>query len=351
MNRRDFMRPTHVAAALGQAVALLDSDDKANDDSVIPELALIRAQRRAMATLFEIALPIGTPDALFHAESALDEIDRVEDKLTAYRETSETSRLNRKAFHDPVVVDDELFRLLALCQRLNEETGGAFDITSGPLIKAWGFFRRRHRLPGASELAEALSRVGMRHVELNAKNQSVRYSRPCVEINFGSIGKGHALDRVADLLMGKGIDAALVHGGYSSVFALGSTAGTARGWPITVRHPWAPERHLAVLHLRDRGLATSAATYQHFDFQGRRFGHIIDPRTGYPAATMLSATVVAPTAAEADALATAFFINGIEWARRYCDSHPEIGAVMLPADGEIPVTVNLPISLRQGHRP
>src|SRR5207245_854365 len=104
------------------------------------------------------------------------------------------------------------------------------------------------------------------------------------------------------------------------------------GWPVGIRHPWNPKRRLAVTWLRDRALGTSAATFQHLEHEGRKLGHILDPRTGWPAEGIASASVLAPTAAEADALATAFFILGIEKAKTYCENHPNIGAVLLPAE-------------------
>jgi thiamine biosynthesis lipoprotein len=341
MHRRDFLRPNHLAAVAGNAFGALGVLAAASPKSPPDEFTLIRAARRAMATQFEIALPFRTTDALILAELALDEVDRQEGLLTAYRETSEISRINRQASKDPIQIDASVFQLLALAGQLYRSTEGAFDITAGPLIKTWGFYRRCHRLPSARERAEARDRVGMCHVGLNPESRTVRFRKAGVEINLGSIGKGYALDRAAELLVSEGVKSALMHGGHSSIYALGAPPGDANGWRITVRHPWDPERRLAVLRLHDRGLATSAATFQSFETGGRRFGHIIDPRTGWPADGMASVTVVAPTAAEADALATAFFIQGPHWARRFCEANPDVSAVMLPNNTEQAVFLNL----------
>jgi thiamine biosynthesis lipoprotein len=177
----------------------------------------------------------------------------------------------------------------------------------------------------------------MQFVQLDLCQRTVRYLREGVEINLGSIGKGYALDEVGRLLRERwGVSAGLVHGGHSSVLAVGAQPGQERGWPVGVAHPWEPRR-LAVLHLRDRALGTSAATFRHLEYNGRKLGHILDPRTGWPAEGLASVTVTAPTAAEADALATAFYILGVDWARDYCAGHPEIGGVLLPQDGETAV--------------
>jgi thiamine biosynthesis lipoprotein len=182
----------------------------------------------------------------------------------------------------------------------------------------------------------------MRHVELDAERRTVRYYRPGLEINFGSIGKGYALDRAAGLLRDRwGIVSGLLHGGHSSVYAIGTEPGEPRGWTVGLSHPCQPERRLALLRLRDRALGTSAATFRSLEYNGRKLGHILDPRTGWPAEGIASASALAPTAAEADALATAFYILGVEKTRAYCETHHGIGAVLLPDGAERLVVLGL----------
>jgi thiamine biosynthesis lipoprotein len=193
------------------------------------------------------------------------------------------------------------------------------------------------------ELRSVLERVGMRHVVLDVAQRSVRYLRNGLEINLGSIGKGYALDRAAQLLRDRwNVTAGLLHGGHSSVYAIGSEPGRADGWRVGLRHPWDATRRLGVVRLRDRALGTSAATFQYLEYNGRKLGHILDPRSGWPAEGMASASVLAPTAAAADALATAFFILGVEPARAYCEQHSDIGAVLLSSeDNALPVILGL----------
>ncbi len=327
MNRRDFLQPHRLAAAATPP----------------PDAALLRLARRAMATTFEIVLPFDSDAALTHGQAAFDLLDQLEDQLTVYREHSEVCRLNRTAFHAPVPVERSLFDLLREAARITEETEGAFDVTTGALIKEWGFFRGPRRVPSDAEREAALERVGMRHVELDAERQTVAFRRRGLEINLGSIGKGHALDRVGDYLAATGkFPAVLLHGGHSSVYARGSPNDDPRGWRVGITHPWDAGRRLAEVWLRDRSLATSAATFQYLEHDGRKLGHVLDPRTGWPAAGLASATVVAATGAEADALSTAFYVGGVETARRYCVAHPAVGAVLLPeGDGAELVTFNL----------
>jgi FAD:protein FMN transferase len=337
MNRRDFLS-RRLASSAGQVLGALD---ELLPPAAPPEVALLHLKRRAMATAFEVVLPFGTPDAMQIGEDAFDLIDRLEAQLTVYCDSSEVSRLNRLAATVPVPVEAGLFGLLEQSEQLTRDTEGAFDVTAGALIKAWGFFRGPRRVPPPEERQQALAQVGMQHVALDTNNRSVAFRRPGLEINLGSIGKGYALDRVAACLRRRwNLSSALLHGGHSSVYAVGSQPGNPRGWAVSLRHPWKDAR-LAVVRLRDRALGTSAASFQHLEHQGRKLGHILDPRSGWPAEGVASASVVAPTAAEADALATAFFILGVEKAQQYCAAHPEISAVLLPDGASAPVLIGL----------
>lgn len=300
-------------------------------------LTLVRVSRRAMATTFEIALPYGTPDAVEAAEDALDLIDDLEDQLTVYRDHSEVSRLNASAADGPVVVEDRLFDLLTDAAMLTNETAGAFDPATGALVKAWGFFKREGRVPPPVDLAAARECSGMRHVVLNVEKRTVKFRRRGLELNLGGIGKGYALDRAAELLRTKwGVTSALLHGGGSSVYALGSPPNRS-GWPVAIRHP-SKKRSLGTVRLTDQGFGTSAATFQFFVYNGKKLGHLLDPRTGWPAAGTASASCVAPTAAAADALSTAFFVIGADAAIMHCRPRPELGAVVLPDDADVIAT-------------
>jgi thiamine biosynthesis lipoprotein len=329
MNRRDLLHSADMARTAGMLLGpwLQFAHDEADE---CQELSLLRFSQRAMATLFEVMFPMGRGGAAELASRVFEQIEQLEAQMTVYREDSEISLLNQHAFTQTVSVEAQLFGLLSLATQIHRETNGAFDITAGPLIKAWGFFRRQGRVPTPEERQESLSRVGMRWVELDQARRSVRFRRPNMEINLGSIGKGYALDRVAKDLRAQGVDAALLHGGGSSVFALGAQPNEPRGWPVGIRHPWHEGESLGLVYLKDQALGTSAATHQHLEYNHRKLGHLLDPRTGWPAEAVASASAIASSAAEADALATAFFVLGIDKTRLYCQTHPGIGAILLP---------------------
>lgn len=317
MDRRTFLDPGQLLAAL----------DAAPPPRATP---LLHLGWRAMATQWEIILPLGTPDATAAGQDAFFLLDEIEARLTAYRPTSEVCRLNAAAPFADVGLSAELFDLLALAQEVSAETQGAFDVTAGALIKAWGFFKGPRRVPAESAIAAARARTGMQRVRLDPQRRSARFAVPGLEINLGAIGKGWALDRLTEHLAGRWkISSALLHGGRSSVYGRGCPPGAPRGWAVGITHPERPEQRLARIYLRDRALATSAATYQYLEHGGKKYGHLLDPRTGWPASGVASCSVLAPTSALADALSTAFFILGREPAQAYCQRHPEVGVLLL----------------------
>jgi thiamine biosynthesis lipoprotein len=295
-----------------------------------------QATRRAMACEFAIQYHAADgPAANAAILESLDLIDQLEVQLTIYRDTSEILEINRRAFEEPVPVEPQLFALLELCVWLHAETRGAFELTSGPLSRVWGFLRREGRLPPDDEVAAALALVGGEKISLDLSNHTIRFREPGVEINLNAVGKGYALDRVVQLLADRGVDNFLIHGGKSSVAARGCDRNEGAGsWRIAVPHPHDAERTVGDLLLRDEALGTSGAGTQFFELDGRRYGHLIDPRTGRPADGVYTATVIASTGAEADALSTAFYIMGPGGAAEYCATHPTIGAVLVcPREG------------------
>jgi thiamine biosynthesis lipoprotein len=312
---------------------------------------LIRASRPAMGSFFEVRLAARTPGAVELATRALDRVDELERQLTVYRDDSEVSRLNATAHLGPVEVEPGLFGLLETAVGLAEATGGAYDVTAGALSLAWGFVKGPRRVPDPETLADARARTGSSHLTLDPARRTVAFDRPGIVINLGSIGKGYAIDQAADVVRDYWWPTtALVHGGQSSLYALGSPPGHFGGrWPIALRNPFDPSRPLGVLHLRNRGLGTSGAAFQHFEADGRVYGHILDPRTGEPALGPASVTVLAPTAAEADALSTAFYLLGPDAAAAYIAAHPEVGAVFVAegsADGSPQVVCLGEVGLR-----
>jgi thiamine biosynthesis lipoprotein len=302
--------------------------------------------RKAMACQFEVIFNIHDNDqATPWGVEALDLIDAVEDRITVYRSDSELALLNARAADDWQSVSDELFSLLVLARDLNDRTLGAFDVTAGPLIRAWGFLQRQGRQPDPGALMAARRCSGMDLVEFDMTARRIRFRQPGVEINLGAIGKGWAIDRAIDRIAEGGIVDVFIHGGHSSLRACGCRGfchpdGAGEGWPVGLRHPLRPRDRLGSILIQNRALGTSGSGTQFFIDQGRKLGHILDPRTGHPATGVLSATVLAPTAAEADALATAAYVLGPTEIERIAPAGGPVAALLvLPGsrDGQLAV--------------
>ncbi|MBN1589390.1 MAG: FAD:protein FMN transferase [Pirellulales bacterium] len=338
-SRRDFLKGRPAVDAMADRLdhAPTDPTYKTNEPA-LSEGCFLRVSREAMAGQFEVLFNVGQyPHAAEAAMAALDEAERIEEQISFYRASSELTRVNQLAAAGPVKVEAALFDLLELAVQLHGETGGTLDITAGPLSDAWGFSRRQGEIPDQQRLEQAMACVGCDKLELDAKSRTVRFRTPGMQINLGAIGKGHALDRCADLLTSQGIDDFMIHAGQSSVIARGSirpvgtTPAEAKptGWLVGVHDPLHHGRRLAEVRLDDRALGTSGSEKQFFRYQGRRLSHVLDPRTGWPAEGLLSATVLAPTATVADGLSTAMFVMGPGKAIAFCETHSELATVLV----------------------
>src|SRR5688572_1523820 len=267
-----------------------------------------------MATRFEIVLHGDNPVALRAAgEEALDEIERIEAQLSLYRNTSEIAHINVRAAREAVQVSPAVFRLLEQARKLSQETGGAFDITIAPLVRCWGFMGGTGALPSQDAITDARSKTGMHLVELNANNFTIRFAREGVMLDLGAIGKGYAIERATTILREEGITSAILHGGTSTVSAIGCPLD-ANAWKIAIErpieNPGIPPTTLAVVPLNDESLSVSAVWGRSFQSGNKTFGHVIDPRTGEPTNAAVLSAVVLPSATETDALSTALLTLG-----------------------------------------
>jgi len=279
-------------------------------------MPVVTLARNAMATRFEMVLHGDDPAQLRAAgEEALEEIERLESRLSLYRESSEISHLNARASAGPVRVSPALFDLLQRAKTLHQETGGAFDISIAPLVRCWGFMGGTGRLPDAAEIESARVKIGMNLVLLNPEDRTVQFSRPGVMLDLGAIGKGYAIAQSAEILKEAGISSALLHGGTSTVCAIGHPPDSA-AWSVAIQTPptpgGPPPELLATVPLRDEAMSVSAVWGRSFVADGKLLGHVLDPRTGRPAGSALQAAVVLPDATETDALSTALLVLGQE---------------------------------------
>jgi thiamine biosynthesis lipoprotein len=247
------------------------------------------------------------------AAAAFEEVHRLDRMLSNYLPDSEWSRVNRDAGVGPVKVSPELFQLLSDCMEYGRKSGGAFDITVGPLMKVWRFFKGEGQLPRRRAVVDALLRVGYRHVRLDRAAQTVQFDHPGVELDPGGIGKGYAVDRMVDVLTRMGVNIALVTAAGSSIYGMGAPPEEPNGWRIAIRAPRDPSQPAAEAFLKDMSMSTSGSYEKFFWAEGRRFSHLMDPRTGYPAQGTSSVSVLAPRTIDSEAWTKPYFINGRAW--------------------------------------
>ena len=247
---------------------------------------------------------------------SLDEVDRIDRLMSHYKSDSALSRVNREAAQHPVGVDPELFDFIAEAMRYHRDSGGTFDITVGPLMKAWGFFRGEGRVPSDEELTAARRLVGGGHVTLNPASRTIGFDQPGVELDLGGIAKGYAVDRVVGLFKRRRIVAALISAGGSTIYALGAPP-ERDGWNVTIQDPIDARKIALTLDLKDRAVSVAGSSEKSFEAGGVTYSHIMDPRTGMPAQGVLSVVVLAGSGTAGDALDDAFFVLGPDRSQAY----------------------------------
>ena len=312
----------------------------------------LRLARFAMGTRFEVVL-LGTDSARLRAagEAALEEVALLDADLNRFSKGSFLSFLNARAGAAPVRLDPGLFRLFRLCLRVYRKSGGAFDVTVGPLMECWGFHDMRSSgtagTEGVHSLEAARERVGFRHVALDGRTGTVRFLRPGLSLDFGAVAKGFALDRAAEVLRETGVETALLHGGTSTVLALGE-APEGGPWKVGIRRPGREDRLLGTALLEDRALSLSAPHGRTIQRAGRRLGHVMDPVSGRPAQGAALAAVISASAARADAWSTALLAAGPARFEEVTRAAGGITALLLAEEraGKLPDDL-----LRRGPRP
>jgi thiamine biosynthesis lipoprotein len=316
-----FLLPLVGAAASAPARPAAKSDALRLESSVV-----------AMGSAYSVAVYGDDRTRMEEAvDAAFEEVRRLDQMLSNYKPESELSEVNRFAAERPVKVTPELFGLISACVEYSRASEGAFDITVGPLMKIWGFYKGTGRLPHRAEIRGALERVGYRNLLLDAANGTVRFAQSGVEMDPGGIGKGYAVDRMIEVLKQYGIRTALVSASGSSIYGMGAPPGE-NGWRVQIRDPKIDSKSVAEIYLKDESMSTSGNYEKFFRAEGRVYSHIMDPRTGWPAQGVLSVSVIAPRTLDSEAWTKPLFVNGRGWASKhkpaglrayFCEDTPE----------------------------
>lgn len=246
---------------------------------------------------------------------ALDEARRLDQMLSNYRPDSELSRINRLASQGPIRISGEFFQFLTACAEYSKASQGAFDITTAPLMKVFGFYKGTGRLPNRDEVTLALQRVGYKNIILDEKLRSVRFAQDGVELDPGGIGKGFAVDKMVAALRRHRVHSALISAGGSTIYALEAPPDKP-GWKVNIKDPRRPAKTVEAVTLKNESISTSGNYEKSFWADGKIWSHILDPRIGYPAMGSLSVSTVAPQTIDSEAWTKPYYILGRTWAEK-----------------------------------
>ncbi len=283
------------------------SDGAGGDGADAVAVTVRHQQHMSTRVSISVARP-ESPAVLAAIAAAFAEVARIERQLSEWRADSQIAEINRRAGKGPVAVGPELFRMAELARAISAASGGAFDVTFAALDGLWDFDGRRPQLPDEAAVSARVARVDFRKLVLDPKQRTLRLAEAGMRMGLGGIAKGYAVDRASRVLRRAGFGDHLVVAG-GDLYAAGRRGD--RPWRIGVRHPRDRSIH-AVLEVADQGVATSGNYERFFRIGGKRYHHLIDPRTGWPARGVSSVTVVAPDATRADGYATALFVLGVE---------------------------------------
>ena len=274
------------------------------------------------------------------ADDAQREIRRLEAMFNIYDPDSELSRLNAAAFHHPFRCSEELWEILQQARKYYVLSEGAFDVTVKPLMKLWGFHRRRSAVPAREEIEAAKKLVGLEKVIFNDADRTVRFSVDGIGIDLGGIAKGYALDKAREKVLRHGVDTGILDLG-GNLFCLPEPIpGKGRSaYRVGIRNPLDKNRIMTVVPMRDAAIATSGDYERYVVIDGRHYTHIMDAKTGYPASHMLSVSVIAPKGVDSDALSTSVFLKGAVLARKVREENPAIRILIVRRDPENPARI------------
>lgn len=317
---------------------------KFGDEGQKRELTLFKKAALSMGTVFEVSAYVANK---YKAEKAFNdvfkEINRLDYLMSNYKEESELSKVNKNAASGPTTCDNELAYVIEQSLQYSDITDGAFDITIGPLMKKWGFFKEQGRIPGKEELKSVLESVSYKNIIIGEKVKKSLFRDPSIvktisfrnsgtQIDLGGIGKGYAVDMATRVLKGNGINSALINFA-GNIYAYGMPPGKD-SWVIGLQHPRKSEGLLGSFEIRDKAVSTSGDYEKFFTIDGERYSHIIDPRTGNPVKDIVSVTIVTGNATRADALSTGVFVLGLDKGMDLIEKLSDVEGIIIYEDAD-----------------
>lgn len=295
---------------------------------------LFKRSMTLMGSRFEIS--VVDKDSI-HAEAKIDsavaEIERIENLISEWRPNTQISAVNRNAGVRAVKVDAEVLALTQRALFFSRQSDGAFDISIAAMDKIWQFDGSMRVMPTAASIHQSVKNVGYQDIEVDTVNRTLFLKRPGMKIGFGSIGKGYAADKARALLLQLGVEAGIVDA--SGDIATWGKQPNGKPWSIGIRNPFRPAKMAGILRFTYGSVATSGSYEKYAEIEGERFSHIINPKTGYPATGLISATVHGPSVEFANGLSTTIMVLGAEEGQKLLQEFGEYKGVFITDQGKV----------------
>lgn len=318
-------------------------EGQGGEKELISDIKLLKQTRMIMGTFAEVSIYSNNEKTAGNAiEGALDEMERMDRIMSNYKNDSELSKVNKKAAKSPVPCNAELLDVIEQSQYYSELSGGAFDITVSPIVALWGFFSEKGHMPPDKEIEKVLPAVSYKNIVINKSNDSKKpatifLKNTQTQIDLGAIGKGYAVDMALEIIRKYGINNGCINLG-GNIYVLGTPPGK-NAWKIGIQHPRNRDEIVGYLELENEATATSGDYERFFEFNGKRYSHIINPQTGRPVSGTIATTIVAPSGTEVDALSTIVFVLGREKGMELIKKIPNADAMIAyeEKDGKIAI--------------
>ncbi|ODS85820.1 MAG: thiamine biosynthesis protein ApbE [Cytophagaceae bacterium SCN 52-12] len=295
---------------------------------------VLARQVTLMGSRFEITLT--DKDSVLakkHIDHVIAEVTRIENLISEWQPGTQVSEINRNAGIRPVKVDREVFDLARRAIAYSEQSQGAFDISIAAMDRLWTFDGSMTGMPSPEAIRKSVEKVGYRNIVLDSANSTVYLALKGMKIGFGSIGKGYAADKGRELMQSFGVQGGIVNA--SGDLSAWGAQPDRKPWKIGINHPFKPRKILKVFKIKEASVATSGSYERYAEIDGRRYSHIIDPKTGYPSTGLTSVTVTGPSAEFANALSTSVMVLGEKEGIQFLKRFPAYEYVVVTDTGKV----------------
>ncbi|SER65357.1 FAD:protein FMN transferase [Pedobacter rhizosphaerae] len=281
-------------------------------------------------------------------DSVIAEISRIERLISDWKADSQVSEVNRNAGIRPVKVDAEVFALTERAIALSKATKGAFDISFAAMDKIWKFDGSMTKMPSAEAIKRSVQKVGYQNIILNKGNSTIFLKLKGMKIGFGALGEGYAADKCRAMMLARGVNAGIVNA--SGDMSTWGKQPDGTDWSIGITNPMKEDTLLAIVPLKNGAVVTSGSYRKFVEFNGKRYAHIINPATGYPATGLISVTIFGPSAEVANGLSTSIMVLGKQAGQLFIQKYPAYSYIMITDKGTVISSKDLHLNLHSTNR-